>query len=111
MTMDIASDEAAPATITARLLAVNWPLLALVTAISGFGVAVLYSVAGGSFTPYADRHLLRLLVEKLVPEWKYSTAVAVGSAAWPAAPQHPITATHAALPNGCICNLPGCGPL
>ena len=60
--MDFAAEDAAPATITARLLAVNWPLLALVTTIAGFGVAVLFSVAGGSFTPYADKQLLRLLV-------------------------------------------------
>ncbi len=51
-----------PATIGARLLAVNWPLIALVVLIASFGVAVLYSVAGGSFVPYADKHLLRLLV-------------------------------------------------
>ncbi len=48
--------------IAARLLAVNWALIALVVVIASFGVAVLYSVASGSFTPYADKHLLRLLI-------------------------------------------------
>ena len=60
--MEIAGQGSVPATITARLLAVNWPLLSLVITIASFGVAVLYSVAGGSFSPYAGTHLLRLLV-------------------------------------------------
>ncbi len=48
--------------MAARLFAVNWALIALVVIIASFGVAILYSVASGSFTPYADKHALRLLI-------------------------------------------------
>ena len=60
--MAFAQHNASQDTVAARLLAVNWTLIALVALVSSFGIAVLYSVAGGSFAPYADKHLLRLLV-------------------------------------------------
>ena len=49
-------------TIARRLLRVNWPLLGLVCLITGVGISTLYSVAGGSFTPWADKHAIRLLI-------------------------------------------------
>ncbi len=48
--------------IAQRLLAVNWLLLTLVALIATVGVSTLYSVAGGSFTPWADKHTIRLLI-------------------------------------------------
>ena len=42
-----------------KLLLINWPFLALVTAITLIGVAALYSVAGGSLEPWASRHVVR----------------------------------------------------
>ena len=36
-----------------------WKLVALVSAITGFGILVLYSAAGGSFTPWALQQSLR----------------------------------------------------
>jgi rod shape determining protein RodA len=42
-----------------KLGALNWPFLALVTAVSGVGVAALYSVSGGSFDPWAERQIYR----------------------------------------------------
>jgi rod shape determining protein RodA len=48
--------------IAQRLLAVNWLLLTLVALIAAVGVSTLYSVAGGSFTPWADKHTIRLLI-------------------------------------------------
>jgi rod shape determining protein RodA len=39
-----------------------WGLLALVTAIGGFGLVVLYSAAGGSMTPWAMSQGVRFLV-------------------------------------------------
>ncbi len=42
-----------------KLLLINWPFLALVTAIALVGVAALYSVAGGSLEPWASRHVVR----------------------------------------------------
>jgi rod shape determining protein RodA len=43
-----------------RILALPWGLIALVAAIGGFGVVVLYSAAGGSMTPWALNHAVRL---------------------------------------------------
>ena len=42
-----------------KLVLVNWPFLALITAITLVGVAALYSVAGGSLEPWASRHVVR----------------------------------------------------
>ena len=53
---------APPATVAQRLINVSWPVLALVVMIAGFGMAALYSVAGGSITPYADKHAIRVMV-------------------------------------------------
>ena len=49
-------------TIARKLGDANWLLLALVAAIVAVGVVVLTSVAGGSFEPWAQRHLERALV-------------------------------------------------
>ncbi len=38
---------------------INWPLIMLLTLIAGAGVATLYSVAGGSWSPWAANHILR----------------------------------------------------
>ncbi len=53
---------------------VSWLVILLVLALAGIGVATLYSVAGGSFEPWAQRHAVRcgaglvvLLVCALVP--------------------------------------------
>lgn len=45
-----------------RLLRVNWMLIGLIALIGGLGVSTLYSVAGGSFSPWADKHTVRLIV-------------------------------------------------
>lgn len=42
-----------------RLFRLNWVLLALLSLIAAIGVATLYSVAEGSWTPYAQTHLVR----------------------------------------------------
>ena len=42
-----------------KLVLVNWPFLALITAITLVGVAALYSVAGGSLEPWASRNVVR----------------------------------------------------
>ena len=42
-----------------KLVLINWPFLALITAITLIGVAALYSVAGGSLEPWASRHVVR----------------------------------------------------
>ena len=43
----------------ARLHHVNWGLMLVIIAITGIGVACLYSAAGGSFSPWASRHIMR----------------------------------------------------
>jgi len=43
----------------ARLMRVNWLVPALVCLLAGVGALALSSVAGGSFTPWASRHVMR----------------------------------------------------
>ncbi|HEX2447301.1 MAG TPA: rod shape-determining protein RodA [Methyloceanibacter sp.] len=42
-----------------KLLLINWPFLLVVSSITLVGVAALYSVAGGSLEPWANRHVVR----------------------------------------------------
>ncbi|MEQ1696413.1 MAG: rod shape-determining protein RodA [Hyphomicrobiaceae bacterium] len=42
-----------------KLARVNWLVIVLVLLLAGTGVATLYSVAGGSFEPWAQRHAVR----------------------------------------------------
>ena len=44
-----------------RLLALDWRIIAVILAIGGFGCVVLYSAAGGSLSPWALTHALRLM--------------------------------------------------
>lgn len=64
---------------SAKLARISWSSIVLVLALAAIGVATLYSVAGGSFDPWAQRHGLRcaaglavLLAVALVPVrfWK-----------------------------------------
>ena len=49
-----------------RLLRLNWVLLALLCLIASIGVATLYSVAEGSWSPYAGTHLVRFCFALLI---------------------------------------------
>ncbi|HMN36201.1 MAG TPA: rod shape-determining protein RodA [Hyphomicrobium sp.] len=60
--MSYASGQFAPQSLTAKLWHVNWPVLIVAGLIAAIGCAALYSVAGGSFQPWAERHALRFLV-------------------------------------------------
>lgn len=51
-----------PDTIAQKLWRVHWPMLLVACAIAAIGAAGLYSVAGGSFQPWAERHALRFLI-------------------------------------------------
>ncbi|MBL4807608.1 MAG: rod shape-determining protein RodA [Rhodobacteraceae bacterium] len=42
-----------------KILHVNWPLVLLIGAVSSFGFLMLYSVAGGSFSPWARPQMMR----------------------------------------------------
>ncbi len=48
------------ASLMARLIAINWIVVALICLLGGVGVALLYSAAGGDFDPWATRHMTRL---------------------------------------------------
>ena len=52
--------------ILRKLLLVNWGLIALVLAIASIGIAILYSAAGGAWSPWASRQLARLAVGLIV---------------------------------------------
>ena len=45
--------------LSEKLLLINWPFLLLISVITLVGVAALYSVAGGSPEPWANRHVVR----------------------------------------------------
>ena len=49
-------------TLIERLLHVNWLLLLVVAILVSIGTATLYSVEGGSFEPWAERHGVRFLI-------------------------------------------------
>lgn len=51
-----------PLTLAEKLWRVDWLILAVAALIAAIGTATLYSVAGGSFQPWAERHALRFLI-------------------------------------------------
>ncbi|MEM9146571.1 MAG: rod shape-determining protein RodA [Pseudomonadota bacterium] len=53
------ASRSAPLSLSSKLLRLNWALVLLVSAISGLGFLMLYSVAGGSFEPWAGRQMSR----------------------------------------------------
>ena len=63
--------------LTEKLILVNWPFLLLIATITSFGVAALYSVAGGSLEPWASRHVVRFCLGLAV-----LFAVAVSDLRW-----------------------------
>lgn len=59
-----------------KILYLNWPLVILLCAVAGIGTLMLYSVAGGSMTPWAEPQLKRftlalaaMFVVAMVPIW------------------------------------------
>jgi rod shape determining protein RodA len=68
-----------------KLLYVNWPVVFLVTAVSGFGFLMLYSVAGGSMDPWVNPQIQRfglgvgvMLGMAMVPIWFWRNMAVVG---------------------------------
>jgi rod shape determining protein RodA len=49
-------------TLLRKLLRVNWPLVAVVIALTACGAAALYSAAGGTLEPWAARHVVRAIM-------------------------------------------------
>ena len=59
-----------------KVLYLNWPLAILLTAVAGVGFLMLYSISGGSFSPWAEPQMKRfalgfavMFVVALVPIW------------------------------------------
>ena len=59
-----------------KILFLNWPLAVLLAAVAGVGFLMLYSVAGGSFTPWAEPQMKRfalglalMIAVAMVPIW------------------------------------------
>ena len=59
-----------------KILHLNWPLILLLASVCGVGFLMLYSVAGGSFNPWAEPQMKRfglglalMLVVAMVPIW------------------------------------------
>ena len=59
-----------------KILYLNWPLAILLTTVTGVGFLMLYSVAGGSFTPWAEPQMKRyalgfamMLMVAVIPIW------------------------------------------
>jgi len=53
-------------TVGQKLTRVSWSAIALVIALAAVGVVTLYSVAGGSFEPWAQRHAARCAVGLMI---------------------------------------------
>lgn len=59
-----------------KILYLNWPLVILLCAVAGIGTLMLYSVAGGSMTPWAEPQMKRfalalagMFIVAMVPIW------------------------------------------
>lgn len=59
-----------------KMLFINWPLVILLSAIAGVGFLMLYSVAGGAMTPWAEPQMKRyalgltlMFIVAMVPIW------------------------------------------
>ncbi|WP_299143332.1 rod shape-determining protein RodA [uncultured Tateyamaria sp.] len=59
-----------------KILYMNWPLALLLAAVAGVGFLMLYSVAGGSFSPWAEPQMKRfaagfvlMMMIAMVPIW------------------------------------------
>ncbi|MCR9125805.1 MAG: rod shape-determining protein RodA [Rhodobacteraceae bacterium] len=67
-----------------KVLYLNWPLILLLIAVASIGFLMLYSVAGGSFSPWAEPQMKRfamglvlMLVVAMVPIWFWRNMAAV----------------------------------
>ena len=67
-----------------KILFLHWPLALLLLAVAGIGFLMLYSVAGGSFTPWAEPQMKRFVVGitlmigvGMVPIWMWRNLAGV----------------------------------
>ncbi len=67
-----------------KILHLNWPLALLLVAVASIGFLMLYSVAGGSFTPWAEPQMKRfamglviMVIVAMVPIWFWRSVSSV----------------------------------
>ena len=67
-----------------KILYLNWPLALLLAAVAGVGFLMLYSVAGGSYTPWAEPQMQRfavgfvlMIMVAMVPAWFWRNMASV----------------------------------
>ena len=67
-----------------KVLHLNWALLVLITTVAGIGFLMLYSVAGGSFNPWAEPQIKRfvlgftlMIIVAMVPIWFWRNVAGV----------------------------------
>ena len=67
-----------------KVLYLNWPILLLLVAVASVGFLMLYSVAGGSFTPWVEPQMKRfglgivvMIIVAMVPIWFWRNMAAV----------------------------------
>ncbi|SDO28187.1 rod shape determining protein RodA [Lutimaribacter pacificus] len=67
-----------------KLLYLNWPVALLLVAVASVGFLMLYSVAGGSFSPWAEPQMKRfaagfvlMVIVAMVPIWFWRNVAAV----------------------------------
>ena len=63
-----------PLTFADKLWRIHWPVLLTTCLLAGIGAAALYSVSGGSFQPWAERHIMRSLDERMLRDVGLSRA-------------------------------------
>ncbi|MEL6432721.1 MAG: rod shape-determining protein RodA [Pseudomonadota bacterium] len=68
-----------------KALYLNWALALLLTAVAGIGILMLFSVAGGSFDPWAEAQLKRyvlgfvmMLIVAMIPIWFWRNMSVLG---------------------------------
>jgi rod shape determining protein RodA len=70
-----------------KILYLNWPLVLLLIAVASFGFLMLYSVAGGGYSPWAEPQMKRfgvglvlMIAVALVPIWMWRNLAGLGYA-------------------------------
>lgn len=68
-----------------KILYINWPLALLLVSVAGIGFLMLYSVAGGSLTPWVEPQMKRfgvgfalMLMMAMVPIWFWRNLAGLG---------------------------------
>jgi rod shape determining protein RodA len=68
-----------------KILHINWPLMLLLATVCGVGFLMLYSVAGGSFSPWAEPQMKRfglglaiMMIVAMIPIWMWRNLSGIG---------------------------------